>query len=200
MPLHLLQLKAFMSGCNAFDAANNRCAPSGSDKGVSYLPLRRWPPLPRSAHTVTLTLLSSFAPALRLQVKCNPLYSYLRRFLSRCRWLELHGIWRAGRPQARLVSHVYAGDLHKTGGPFTVCSPIPRVRGDESWCLAIASIYAAARGWWWCWRVTRVGFLVPRLHLPVCTWRAGHVEQGLSICRREYMRTGLLSTNCVQLW
>jgi len=36
------------------------------------LPLRRWPPLPRSAHTVTLTLLSSFALALRLQVKCNP--------------------------------------------------------------------------------------------------------------------------------
>ena len=72
---------AFMSGCNAFDAAYNRCAPSGSDKGVSYLPLRRWPPLPRSAHTVTLTLLSSFALALRLQVKCNP---FVAIFVGSC--------------------------------------------------------------------------------------------------------------------
>ena len=105
--------------------------------------------------------LSSFAPALRLQVKCNP---FVAKFVGSC--LAVDGLsctafdalgdhkrglsltymkaigTRPGSPDDHCTPDLY---MHKTGHP-DYRSPISRDRGELSWQLSIATIYAAARG------------------------------------------------------
>ena len=117
--------------------------------------------VPRRCTTYHAGALSSFALALRLQVKCNPFVAIFvgsslavvglsctafdalgdhKRGLS-LTYMQAIGT-RPGSPDDHCTPDLY---MHKTGHP-DYRSPISRDRGELSWQLSIASIYAAALG------------------------------------------------------